>query len=128
MSLSDILQLSQLRADIARTRAKSEWEPGPTTYGDKCPFCGSADYSKYSVENGTQRYRCRSCERRFNQRRVFTCHCEEPGQEPQRCHTCPKFETFLEAFKQHSIALNQLSHEELEAIQNAEEPGEPDEA
>ncbi len=116
MSIADILKRSQLRAEIARIQAISKWKAEPTTYGDKCPFCGSVDYGKYSVENGTQRYRCRSCERRFNQRRVFECNCQEPGQEPSRCHTCPKFEVFIKAFKQYSTDLNQLSREELEVI------------
>jgi hypothetical protein len=120
MSITNILQLTQLRAEVAKIRAMATWPPGPTVYGDKCPFCSSTDYGKYSVENGTQRYRCRACGRRFNQRRAFTCHCQEPGQGASRCHGCPKFEEFLEAFKQHTMDLSTLSLSELETLQNAE--------
>ncbi len=120
MSIVNILQLTQLRSEVARTRAMEEWEPGPTVYGDDCPFCHSTDYVKYSVENGVQRYRCRSCRRRFNQRRVFTCPCREPGQNPAQCHTCPKFEAFLETFKQHTEELKGLDQVELTALQQQE--------
>ena len=125
MSIVNILQLIQLRAEVARARAMEEWESGPTVYGDDCPFCHSTNYAKYSVENGVQRYRCRSCRRRFNQRRVFTCPCREPGQNPTQCHTCPKFNAFLETFKQQTEKLQDLELAELEALQQQEGQDQP---
>lgn len=115
MSLQEILALNQLRCKIATVRAMETWSPGPTTYGDTCPHCNSANYGKYSVEQGTQRYRCRDCKRRFNERPVFTCDCVEPGQIP-RCHDCPKFEEFLKSFKSQADDLRMLNRAELETL------------
>jgi DNA-directed RNA polymerase subunit RPC12/RpoP len=117
MSVQDLFYLNQLRYEIAMHRSLKQWQAGPVIYGAVCPHCSSANYKKYCVENGKQRYRCQDCKRRFNERPQFECHCEIPGKKPQ-CHDCPGFQVFLKILQQHSDSLRHRTIEELEQLTN----------
>lgn len=115
MSTQDLFYLNQLRYEIAMQKSLKQWRTGPVIYGDECPHCRSANYKKYCVENGKQRYRCQNCKRRFNQRSRFECNCEVPGRKPQ-CHDCPGFQAFLKVLQQNTESLRDRSLEELEQL------------
>ena len=117
MSAQTLFYINQLRYEIAMYRSLKQWDPSPTTYGHRCPHCGSTSYKKYCVERGRQRYRCQDCKRRFNERVQFECTCEIPGKTSQ-CQDCPGFQTFLKTLKQHSESLRNLTLEELEQLRN----------
>jgi predicted RNA-binding Zn-ribbon protein involved in translation (DUF1610 family) len=120
MDLQNVFQISQLRYEVATARAIEHWQPGHKEYGYSCPHCGAKNYKKYSVENGTQRYRCEDCQRRFNQRPKFICNCEVPG-KLTTCHDCPAMGEFLEVLKTHTKELRPLGLAELEQLRAEQE-------
>jgi hypothetical protein len=115
MNVSDLFYLNQLRYEVAMSWSLKQWKSGPITYGDECPHCGSVNYKKSSIEHGRQRYRCRDCKRRFNERPRFECPCDIPGKMPQ-CHDCPGFQAFLKVLQQHTESLRERTLEELEQL------------
>jgi Zn ribbon nucleic-acid-binding protein len=110
-----IFELSKLRAEVVTQQVLSEYQYQPKVYGNECPFCQSTDFVKYSVENGKQRYRCRSCQRRFTQRPVFVCDCLAPGQTA-KCQDCPQFQDIMQMIRQRSKELAHWSAEELQNL------------
>jgi len=120
MKFQDVFNLSQLKCEIAMQRALKQWQ-GPKVYGTECPFCGSPDYVKYSLENGRQRYRCRGCERRFTERTQFECSCQIPG-KMTRCHECPGFQAFVEVTRQYTAELQGLNLQQLQNLKAKLEP------
>jgi hypothetical protein len=105
-------ELTNLRSKVAMQKALARYLHQPKVFGRECPFCQSLDFVKYSFEQGKQRYRCRSCCRRFNERPVFECSCPEIGQS-LHCQDCPQFQSLLEAAKQYLKEIENWSIEEL---------------
>jgi hypothetical protein len=105
--------LIKLRAEVAMQQVLVEHGHQPRVYGHECPFCRSTDFVKYSLEKGKQRYRCRSCQRRFNSRPVFECDCLVVGQA-LKCQDCPQFQSIMQAAKQRMKELADLSVEQLQ--------------
>jgi hypothetical protein len=108
-------ELIKLRAEVALQQVLVEHGHQSRVYGGECPFCHSADFVKYSLEKGKQRYRCCSCKRRFNERPVFECDCVGVGQAP-KCQDCPQFQSIMEAAKQRVRELADWSVEELQGV------------
>lgn len=107
--------LIKLRAEVAMQQVLVEHGHQPRVYGRECPFCQSTDFVKYCLENGKQRYRCRSCKRRFNERPVFECDCLVVGQA-LKCQDCPQFQSIMQAAKQRIRELADWSVEELQVV------------
>ena len=107
--------LFKLRAEVAMQQVLVEYGHQPKMYGRECPFCQSTDFVKYSFEKGKQRYLCRSCKRRFNERPVFECDCLAIGQAP-KCQDCPQFQSIIQAAKQRVRELADWSVEELQIV------------
>lgn len=113
--IKSIFGLTKLRAEVATRQVLSEYQYQPRVYGQECPFCQSTNYVKYCLENGKQRYRCRSCQRRFNERPVFDCNCLQPGQIP-KCQDCPQFKNIMELVRKRSKELAYWSAEQLQNL------------
>ena len=107
-----IFGLSKLLAEVAMRQVLVEHPHQPQVYGQECPFCQSTNFVKYSFEKGKQRYRCRSCKRRFNERPVFKCDCTAIGQI-SKCQDCPQFKEVVQAAKQRMKDLTNWNVEEL---------------
>lgn len=120
MKFRDVFDLKQLKCEIAMQRALTRWQV-PKVYGMECPFCGSPDYVKYSLEHGRQRYRCRGCKRRFTERTQFECTCQRPG-KITKCHECPGFQAFVEVMRQYTAELQGLNLQQLQNLRAELEP------
>jgi hypothetical protein len=107
--------LIKLRAEVAMQQVLVEHGHQPRVYGRECPFCQSTDFVKSSLEKGKQRYRCRSCQRRFNERPVFECDCLVVGQA-LKCQDCPQFQSIMQAAKQRVRELADWSVEQLQVV------------
>lgn len=107
--------LIKLRAEVAMQQVLVEHGHQPRVYGCECPFCQSTNFVKCGLENGKQRYSCRSCKRRFNSRPVFECDCLVVGQA-LKCQDCPQFQSIMQAAKQRIRELADWSVEELQAV------------
>ncbi len=114
MKFQDVFNLNQLRCEIAMQRALKQWK-GPKVYGTECPFCGSTEYVKHSVENSKQRYRCRGCKRRFTERPQFECFCQTPG-KTTNCQECPGFQAFVEVMRRYTAEFRGLNLQELQNL------------
>jgi hypothetical protein len=113
--IKSTFDLIKLRAEVALQQVLVEHGHQPRVYGRECPFCQSTDFVKHSLEKGKQRYRCRSCKRRFNERPVFLCDCSVVGQA-LKCQNCPQFLSIMEAAKQRVRELADWSVEELQVV------------
>jgi len=114
MKFQDVFNLNQLKCEIAMQRALTRWQV-PKVYGTKCPFCGSTDHVKHSLENGKQRYRCQGCKRSFTERTQFECDCQRPG-KTTKCHECPGFQAFVEVTRQYTAELKGLNLQQLQNL------------
>lgn len=115
MNLKNVFELNQIRCEIAFQKAIKLWQSESKVFGMDCPHCYSLNFNKYSFEKGRQRYVCRDCKRRFNERPHFECTCVTPGKSTI-CHSCPRFQDFLETMRQYTNELRGLSMEELESL------------
>lgn len=111
--IKSIFELSRLQAEVAMQQALEKYPHQPRVYGRECPFCESVDFVKYSLEQGHQRYWCRSCHRRFNERSLFACDCSSLGCE-LKCQDCPQFKVVISFAKERMGELVGLSAEELQ--------------
>ncbi|BBD60723.1 hypothetical protein NIES2109_35220 [Nostoc sp. HK-01] len=115
MNFKNVFELNQIRSEIAFQKAIKLWQSEPKVFGIGCPHCYSLNFKKYSFEQGKQRYICKDCKRRFNERPHFECNCITPGKSTI-CHKCPRFQQFLETMRQYIDELRGLSIEELQSL------------
>lgn len=109
--------LNKLRCELAMQQALQEWQVKPQIYGMECPKCKSNQIWRCGISEGVQRYQCKNCQRRFQNRLQLVCDCLIPGKQV-KCQDCPQFKEFLEIVKQKVDTLIDLSEIDLEKLES----------
>jgi hypothetical protein len=113
MNPLNLIQLKQLRFDVASQFVLQEWQPEDLSK-PKCSKCGAKGFqTPYGNQEAAVCY-CIRCNYYFRAVPLDRhCLCVTPGQEESRCLGCPNFERFIQLVRKRLPALELLSFEEL---------------
>lgn len=117
MDIQALFYLNQLRCQVAKQAVLKDWQPQTKEEEIKCPRCNRGNPYKNGCPYNKQRYLCRACQFRFQEKPLLKCSCITPGSD-LACQNCPRFKEFLQLVKNKVKSLQELSLEELQRLQS----------